>query len=160
MGDVEGRWRTGYASGAFDLLHVGHVRYLRAAAARCERLLVGVPSDAIVARVKGRPPLMPQAERREIIAALSGVAEALAVSVGMDDAVAFSDVLVGLGVDVALIGQDWEATPRWCRLRPRLEARGIAVLFLPRVEGVSSSDLRRRVAERASSLQDGGFAPP
>lgn len=86
-----------------------------------------------------------------MIAALAGVAEALSVSVGMDDTDAFADFLVGLGVDVALIGQDWQATPRWDRLRPRLEGLGIAVRFLPRADGVSTTDLIRRVTLRSGA---------
>lgn len=145
------RWRIGYASGAFDLIHVGHLRYLQAAAGRCERLVVGVPSDGIIARVKGRAPLVPQAERLEIVAAFACVALALPVAVAMDDTDAFAGFLGGLtlegdGVEAALIGADWADTPRWSRLRPRLEERGIAVAFLPRAAGVSSTGLRGRLS--------------
>lgn len=136
------RPRVGYASGAFDLLHVGHLRYLRAAAARCERLVVGIPGDAVVTRVKGRPPLNPQAERLELVAALSCVAEALPVAVSMDEPERFADFLAGLAVEAVFIGADWADTPRWARLRPLLEGRGVAVVFLPRTAGVSSSRLR------------------
>jgi cytidyltransferase-like protein len=80
------RWWVGYASGAFDQLHVGHLRYLCAAAARCERLIVGMPSDDVVARAKGKAPLIPQAERLELVAAFACVAEALPVAVSMEDA--------------------------------------------------------------------------
>jgi glycerol-3-phosphate cytidylyltransferase len=138
------QWRTGYASGAFDQLHVGHLRYLRAAAAQCARLVVGIPSDAVVARAKGRVPLTPQAERLELVAAFACVAEALPVAVSMEDADLFAGFVAGLGIDAVFIGVDWEGTPRWSRLRPRLEALGIGVVFLPRTEGVSSSLLRAR----------------
>jgi glycerol-3-phosphate cytidylyltransferase len=140
------RWRVGYASGAFDQLHVGHLRYLRAAAARCERLIVGMPSDDVVARAKGKAPLTPQAERLELVAAFACVAEALLVAVSMEDADLFAAFAAGLGIDAAFIGADWEDTPRWSRLRPRLEALGISVIFLPRTDGISSSLLRARLA--------------
>ena len=103
------RWRVGYASGAFDTVHVGHLRYLRAAAARCERLIVGIPSDDVVARAKGQAPLTPQAERLELVAAFSCVAEALPVAVSMEDADLFAAFVAGLGIDVAFIGVDWAA---------------------------------------------------
>jgi rfaE bifunctional protein nucleotidyltransferase chain/domain len=62
------------ANGCFDLLHVGHVRYLRAAKALGGKLVVAMNSDASVRRVKGDGrPLMPAEERAEIIAALSDV---------------------------------------------------------------------------------------
>jgi rfaE bifunctional protein nucleotidyltransferase chain/domain len=63
-----------FANGAFDLLHVGHVRYLQAARREGDWLAVGVNSDRSVARAKGAPrPILPEAERAEIVAALSCV---------------------------------------------------------------------------------------
>ena len=60
-----------FANGCFDLLHVGHVRYLQGAAAEADRLIVAVNEDASVARLKGPGrPIMPAAERAEIVAAL------------------------------------------------------------------------------------------
>ena len=62
------------ANGAFDLLHVGHVRYLRAAKQLGGRLIVAVNSDASVRALKGEGrPLVPEAERAEILAALADV---------------------------------------------------------------------------------------
>jgi rfaE bifunctional protein nucleotidyltransferase chain/domain len=62
------------ANGAFDLLHVGHVRYLRAARALGGKLVVAVNSDESVRSLKGEPrPLMPADERAEILAALADV---------------------------------------------------------------------------------------
>jgi len=63
-----------FANGAFDLLHVGHVRYLEAARREGGWLAVGVNSDASVARAKGAGrPIVPEGERAEIVAALSAV---------------------------------------------------------------------------------------
>lgn len=62
------------ANGAFDLLHVGHIRYLRAAKELGGMLVVAVNSDESVRALKGAGrPLMPAAERAEILAALAGV---------------------------------------------------------------------------------------
>src|SRR3954465_1764962 len=63
-----------FANGCFDLLHVGHVRYLRAAAAEADRLVVAVNDDSSVAGLKGAGrPILPAAERAELVAALRGV---------------------------------------------------------------------------------------
>ncbi len=63
-----------FANGCFDLLHVGHVRYLRAAAAEGDRLLVAVNADRSVAALKGNGrPVQTAAERAEIVAALERV---------------------------------------------------------------------------------------
>jgi rfaE bifunctional protein nucleotidyltransferase chain/domain len=75
---VEGWRRSGeqiiLANGAFDLLHVGHVRYLRAAKAIGGRLAVAINSDESVRSLKGEGrPIMPEHERAEIVAALADV---------------------------------------------------------------------------------------
>ena len=63
-----------FANGAFDILHVGHVRYLRGAAAEGDVLVVAVNSDESIRRYKGPTrPLQPLAERMEIVAAMSCV---------------------------------------------------------------------------------------
>jgi D-glycero-beta-D-manno-heptose 1-phosphate adenylyltransferase len=62
------------ANGCFDLLHVGHVRYLQASAAEADRLVVAVNDDRSVAGLKGKGrPILPAAERAELIAGLRGV---------------------------------------------------------------------------------------
>lgn len=63
-----------FANGCFDLLHVGHVRYLQSAAAEGDRLIVAVNDDASVAALKGEGrPVQPAADRAELVAALRAV---------------------------------------------------------------------------------------
>ena len=63
-----------FANGCFDLLHVGHVRYLQSAAAEGDRLIVAVNDDASVATLKGEGrPVQPAADRAELIATLRDV---------------------------------------------------------------------------------------
>jgi D-glycero-beta-D-manno-heptose 1-phosphate adenylyltransferase len=70
---AQGR-RVVLANGCFDLLHVGHVRYLTAARALGDVLFVGLNSDAAVSRLKGPGrPLAPATERAEMLAALRAV---------------------------------------------------------------------------------------
>ncbi|MBI4247759.1 MAG: adenylyltransferase/cytidyltransferase family protein [Candidatus Rokubacteria bacterium] len=88
------------ANGCFDLLHVGHIRYLRAARRLGDVLFVGLNSDAAVAQLKGRGrPLMPAAERQEILEALSDV-------------------------DYVVIFDDDTADRLVTRLRPHVHAKG------------------------------------
>ena len=66
--------RIAFANGCFDLLHVGHVRYLQGAAAEADRLVVAVNDDTSVAALKGPGrPILPAEDRAELIAALRGV---------------------------------------------------------------------------------------
>lgn len=63
-----------FANGCFDLLHVGHIRYLRAAAAEADRLVVALNDDRSVAALKGAGrPILPGPDRAELVAALRGV---------------------------------------------------------------------------------------
>lgn len=63
-----------FANGVFDILHVGHVRYLQGSAAVADRLIVAVNSDESVRTLKGEGrPIMPERERAEIVSAIRGV---------------------------------------------------------------------------------------
>jgi len=92
-----------FANGVFDLLHVGHVRYLQAAAAEADRLIVAVNSDRSVRRLKGEGrPVLDERSRAELVAALRGV----------DYVVTFDDDTVGglltrLRPDVHCKGTDY-----------------------------------------------------
>ena len=67
-------WRTGFTNGCFDLLHPGHMHLLEQARAQCDRLVVGVNSDASVRRLKGsRRPVQPEAARAAVLAGIGAV---------------------------------------------------------------------------------------
>jgi D-glycero-beta-D-manno-heptose 1-phosphate adenylyltransferase len=67
-------WRTiAMANGCFDLLHVGHVRYLQGAAQEADRLIVAVNGDAVAATKGPGRPILTAADRAELVAALRGV---------------------------------------------------------------------------------------
>ncbi|HYX19223.1 MAG TPA: adenylyltransferase/cytidyltransferase family protein [Thermoanaerobaculia bacterium] len=94
-----------FANGAFDLLHVGHVRYLEAARREGGWLAVGVNSDGSVARAKGPGrPVVPERERAEVVAALSAVD---AVVVFEEDSPAA--LIAALRPDVHAKGTDYAA---------------------------------------------------
>jgi len=75
LAGLKAKGRTiAFANGHFDLLHVGHLRYLQAARAEADALVVAVNDDASVARLKGPGrPVVPAAERAELLAALAPV---------------------------------------------------------------------------------------
>jgi rfaE bifunctional protein nucleotidyltransferase chain/domain len=92
-----------FANGCFDLLHVGHVRYLQAAAAEGDRLVVAINDDRSVSRLKGPGrPILSETDRAELVAALRGV----------DYVVIFSEptvtpLLLALKPDVHCKGTDY-----------------------------------------------------
>ena len=99
--------RVVFTNGIFDLLHVGHLRYLRAARALGDLLVVGLNDDACTRRLKGpRRPIVPQDERAELLAALEPVDRV--VLFGEDTAVA---LIEALRPAVYVKGGDYAATP-------------------------------------------------
>jgi rfaE bifunctional protein nucleotidyltransferase chain/domain len=130
------------ANGCFDLLHVGHVRYLEDARALGDALLVGVNSDASVARLKGAGrPIMTAAERAEIVGALESVD---AVVIFDDDT---ADALVAtLRPDVHAKGTDYTAETVPERAAVLAAGGKVAIAGDPKTH--ATRDLIRTIVER------------
>jgi rfaE bifunctional protein nucleotidyltransferase chain/domain len=95
-----------FANGCFDLIHVGHVRYLQGARAQGDALIVGINSDACVRKLKGEGrPLFPEKERAEIIASLQCVDFVL-----IFESPTVDPVLMELQPDVHAKGTDYSET--------------------------------------------------
>jgi D-glycero-beta-D-manno-heptose 1-phosphate adenylyltransferase len=130
------------ANGCFDLLHVGHVRYLQAARELGDVLFVGVNSDAAVARLKGPGrPVMPLAERAEILAALGCVDHV--VVFGEDTA---DQLVAHLRPDVHAKGTDYTETSVPEGQTVRALGGRVAIAGDPKEH--STRDLIARVRER------------
>jgi len=126
--------RLVYTSGTFDLLHIGHVRILRAAQAFGDRVIVGVSTDELVEQYKGRRPVVPFEERLEMVRALRGV-DAVIAQHDQDKFAAWER----MQFDVWLVGDDWYGTPQYDEYRTRLQAVGVHCAFVPYTAGVSST---------------------
>jgi rfaE bifunctional protein nucleotidyltransferase chain/domain len=130
------------ANGCFDLLHVGHVRYLAAARALGDVLIVGLNADASVRRLKGPGrPLVPAAERAEMLAALAAVDH---VGVFDDDT---PDRLVAL-LRPAVHAKGTDYTPESVPERASVRAAGGEVAIAGDAKAHSSRDLIATVLAR------------
>lgn len=132
--------RIVFTNGCFDLLHIGHTRYLQAARELGDVLIVGVNSDASVRTLNKAVdrPIVPEAQRAEVLASLSCV----------DFVVLFDEpdpkaLIAALQPDVLVKGGDW--TPDRIIGRDILEARGGIVRSIPLVPGVSTTSLIERI---------------
>jgi D-beta-D-heptose 7-phosphate kinase/D-beta-D-heptose 1-phosphate adenosyltransferase len=134
--------RLVFTNGVFDLLHVGHVRYLAQARAVGDALVVAINSDRTVRELKGPGrPVFEQNERAEILAALRQV----------DYVVVFDDVsprslITQLLPDVLVKGGDYQLDQ--IHGREEVEAAGGRVISLPFVGGASTSGLIERMKGR------------
>jgi rfaE bifunctional protein nucleotidyltransferase chain/domain len=128
-----------FTNGVFDLLHVGHLRYLQQARALGDALIVGLNSDRSVRAVKGAGrPITPEDERAEILSALACV----------DGVVVFDedtphDVIAALRPHVLVKGADWAADA--IVGRDLVEARGGRVVRIPIEEGHSTRALVEKI---------------
>ena len=130
-----------FTNGVFDLLHPGHVRYLEAAAAEGDVLIVGLNADASVRANKGpRRPLVREMERAEVVEALACV----------DAVVIFGDptpaeVIAHLRPDVLVKGADWPADQ--IVGRGTVEARGGRVVRVEVAQGYSTTAIIERIGK-------------
>ncbi|MFO0705913.1 MAG: D-glycero-beta-D-manno-heptose 1-phosphate adenylyltransferase [Nitrospira sp.] len=134
-----------FTNGCFDLMHVGHVRYLQAARELGDLLVVGVNSDASVRSLNKAAdrPIVPESQRAEVLAALGCV----------DVVVIFSEpdphaLIAAVQPDVLVKGGDWPVD----RIvgRDIVEARGGTVRTIPLVPGLSTTALIHRI--RSTSI--------
>lgn len=139
--------RIGYAPGVYDLFHVGHLNVLRHARSLCDHLIAGAVSDEMAELAKGRRPVVPLAERLEILGALSMVDQVHAETV--PDKV---DTWREIGFDVIFKGDDWRGTPKGDRLENDFAAVGVEVIYFPYTVHTSSTLLRQTLTltERGS----------
>jgi D-beta-D-heptose 7-phosphate kinase/D-beta-D-heptose 1-phosphate adenosyltransferase len=128
-----------FTNGCFDLLHPGHVRYLAAARALGDLLVVGLNTDASVTRLKGKGrPILKDEERAEVLSALSAV----------DHLVFFDDdtpqsLIEAVAPDILVKGADW--APDAIVGSKETLARGGRVERITVVPGVSTTELIRRI---------------
>ena len=138
----DARQKLVFTNGVFDILHVGHVRYLEQARALGDALVVAINSDASVRELKGAGrPLINEDERAEILAALRSVSY---VTI-FDDASPRS-LIAELLPDVLVKGGDYALDE--IHGREEVEAAGGRVVSLPFVDGASSSDIIERMKRR------------
>ena len=128
-----------FTNGVFDILHVGHVRYLQQARELGDALVVAVNSDASVRQLKGEGrPLMSENDRAEILAALECVD-----CVTIFDDVSPRSLIAELLPDVLVKGGDYALDQ--IHGREEVEAAGGHVVSLPFVEGASTSAILDRI---------------
>jgi glycerol-3-phosphate cytidylyltransferase len=129
---------VGYAPGAYDLFHVGHLNILRHAKQHCDHLIAGVVADEVLEVTKGRRPVVPLHERLEIVSHIRYVDQVHAETL-LDKL----DTWRELPFDVFFKGDDWRGTPQGVDLERRFGEVGVSVVYFPYTMHTSSTALRR-----------------
>lgn len=145
---------VGYAPGAYDLFHIGHLNLLRHARSRCDHLVAGVVSDEMAERAKGRPPVIPLVERLEIVRSLRFV-DAAFVETVPDKLETWQQIRF----DVLFKGDDWRGTAKGDALEAKFAAVGVEVVYFPYTMHTSSTQLRRVLEALSPATAVSGAAP-
>ncbi len=135
-------YKTGYTDGVYDLFHIGHLNMIQAAKSQCDYLIVGVHGDDVVEEYKHRRPIINENDRKRIVEAVKGVDRA--VINRFRDKIRLWELY---HFDVIFIGDDWKGTERWINFEKELAKIGVDVVYVPYTKGISTTDIRRQIAE-------------
>lgn len=137
-----------YTGATFDLIHNGHIRFLKA----CRRLagddgkvVVSLNTDAFIQAYKGKSPIMSFDERKEILLGCRYVDQVIANVGGADSKPAIVDVMP----DFIVIGDDWAKKDYYAQMQftqSWLDDLEIQLVYVPYTEGISTTELKQRIA--------------
>lgn len=118
------------------MFHVGHLNILKSAKAHCDYLIVGVSTDELVQAYKNKSPVIPQADRAEIVGAIKYVDEVV-FQTSRDKLAAYHQYKF----DTMFVGDDWKGKPLFQEVEEKLKSFGSKVHYFPYTQHVSSSKL-------------------
>ena len=130
----------GYTSGVYDLFHIGHLNLLKNAKGLCDKLIVGVSVDELVA-YKHKRAVIPFQERLELVRSIKYVDTAIP----QDDLDKFK-MWEKLHFDVLFVGDDWFKSERWQEMEKKFDEVGVRVVYFPYTKGTSSTLLTEALA--------------
>ena len=135
-----------YTGGTFDLYHAGHARFL----ARCAQLgevTVSLNTDQFILDYKGKPPVISFADRAEVLLSTRHVSQVIPNTGGPDSTIAIESVMP----DIIAIGTDWARRDYYKQMgfdQDWLDDRGIALIYIPYTQGISSTAVKERILFR------------
>lgn len=133
-----------YTGGTFDLFHHGHAHFLEQAS-RLGDVVVALNTDDFIRRYKGKPPVNSYVERATVLAACRYVTTVTPNDGGADSRPTIERIRPG----IIAIGTDWAIRDYYAQMgftQEWLDERGILLVYLPYTLGVSTTELRRRLA--------------
>ena len=139
----------GYTTGVFDLFHIGHLNLMKNAKGMCDKLIVCVTVDELVA-YKGKKAMIPFEDRIEIVRSIKYV-DAAVPQYDMNKLEACKK----LGATYLFVGDDWYGTEKWKAYEKEFEAEGIKIIYFPYTKGISSTQITKALnAVRGHNLED------
>ena len=137
------KFKIGYTTGVYDMFHIGHLNILRRAKEQCDYLIVGVTTDALCVERKKKAPIICESDRLAIVEAIRYV-DRVVLQQNMDKLAAVMEY----NVDAVFVGSDWKGTDAWNAYEKQFASVGCEVVYLPHTDGISSTELRERMANQ------------
>lgn len=134
-----------YTGGTFDLFHRGHLEFLR----KCSELglvTVSLNTDEFIERYKGKPPIANYEEREAVLLGCKFV-DSVVPNVGGADSTRSIELVKP---DIIVIGSDWARKDYYAQMgfsQDWLDSRGIGLCYIPYTQGISTTELKRRISE-------------
>ena len=139
--DPDGKPVIGYTTGVYDLFHIGHLNLLKNAKGMCDKLIVGVTVDDLVA-YKGKKAMIPFEDRIEIVRSCRYV-DAAVPQYDMDKLTACKK----LGAKILFVGDDWYGTDKWKEYEKKFKKEGIRIVYFPYTKGISSTKITQALQQ-------------
>lgn len=137
---------TIYTGATFDLPHAGHVNFLHACS-QLGRVVVSLNTDEFIKAYKGQPPVMTYEERATLVSAIRYVDQVIPNSGGADSTIAIETIQP----DIIAIGSDWARKDYYAQMnftQDWLDSRNISLIYIPYTDGISTTDIKSRLALR------------
>ena len=137
------KYKIGYTTGVFDMFHIGHLNILRKAREQCDFLIVGVSTDELVESYKHKRPMIPYADRRQIVESIRFVDQVVSQT-SLDKVEAWKR----LHFDAVFHGDDWKGSDMYNQIEKALQEVGCDMVFLSHTQGISSSALAQALQKQ------------
>ncbi len=140
------KYKIGYTSGVYDMFHIGHLNLIKNAKQICDYLIVAVSTDEVVIQNKNKMPVIPYSERFEIVSSIKYIDKVVPQkSYSIEGKISAA---IDNHADVMFVGSDWKGTEKWNQIEKELKRIGCDVVYLPHTDGISSSQLRKKIENK------------
>jgi len=133
-----------YTGGTFDLLHYGHINFLKQCSVICENIVVSLNTDEFISEYKGNLPIMSYKERKKSLEQCKYVSKVVPNIGGKDS----KPSILKVQPDIIAIGDDWAKKDYYSQMdftQEWLDSNGILLVYLAYTQGISTTDIKQRI---------------